>query len=562
MLAAMGTLFAQTAAALDGASGRSSEIPLRWRYVPGGLIQGPVVPAPDGGVYFAAEDWYLYRINADGTAAFRFDMRGKPLPLLAPGPDGSVIATTSEGRTLAVSSAGRQVGEADGAAVAALFSDPAGLIYTVPTVSQLVCSNVSGRRLWSVQFDQQLRSVSRVSNGYLLCADSGGRVYALDRWGRFVWTTTIDAKIRAAEYSPGTSRIFVLAEDGKLYCLNRAGWVLWSVAANAAGVSAKQSRQDSGVLPVLSPANTPMSVGADGRVYLLGSDGAISCYGEAGKRSFRAAPPNGQFTGMVAGAGGVYASTDQGMVVLIDGRGVAVATATTPEVTSLARPWVMPDSSVVVDGGNWVVYSFSPMVPAQPKLPVRPTLPAQSRVESSGSGLDRPAWSDDPDYISLSSRLIDGAARDRQGALAELRRRVSGKRLRGSLPYVCYLLGATLDGRVVAAQPAERSEAAAELGYIGTVWARNTLRTAARSENDPAVLGAIARALGESAPDLDGGTQQALLELFLKSGGGEGTGRLVRAIAEGLALVRRSTGALTAAGLQLLTRLNSLGITP
>lgn len=547
----VGSVACAPAAALDGTADRGGDTPLLWRYVPGGLVRGPVVPAPDGGNYFVAEDWYLYRIDADGTAAFRFDLRARPLPLLTAGPGGSVIAATSDGRTVVVSSAGRQVALSGGTVIGSLLSDPEGLVYTVHAADRIVCTNVSGRALWSVRFDRQLSSISRAADGDLLCADSGGRLYGLDRWGRFLWTTTIDARVRAAEVLPDSSRILVLADTGILYCLDTAGRLIWRTATDAEGRAPDRSIDAPAAGPIQTPDGSPMSVGSDGLVYLLDADGSVSCYAADGRRSFRAVPPSGRFTAITAAPGGLYASTDNGVILLLDAHGVATAAAVTPEATSLGKPWVMPDGSVVVDGANWVLYAFSPMTAERAPSP-----------EPSAAGLDPASWTGNPDYISLRSRLFDGTPRDLQNAVSELTGRVADGRLRGSLPYVTYLLGETLSGRSVPAQPAERSAAASALGNIAIAWARKALLSAAGSERDPAVLGSISRALGSSAPDLDGSAQRALLELLLGFGGREDSVPLVQAIADAFSQIRRSTGTLTAAGVEAITRLNALGIAP
>ncbi len=525
---------------------------LSWRYVPGGVIRGPVLPGPAGAVYFLADDWYLYRVDPDGTLGFRFDLGAAPEPTLAPGPGGSVIAATSDGNVVAVDSDGRAIwrSRAGGAArIKTLLSDSSGYLFAAVSDRRIACLNMSGRTLWSLDFDSALLGISAGPGGGIVCNDAAGRVYRLDRWGNVVWSVLLDGRAEAISVDVVSGRVYVLERGENLVCIDSGGAVLRRMHLGA-------------VADRVDVSSTPtVFVGTDGAVYALPGDGGIYAFAADGSRQFVAFPPEGRFTGCaIIPSGGIFAVTSDGSAVVLDASGVARLSVRTPEPTSLGQPWLAGPNRIVSGGTNWVTYAFE----------LKGGLAVTTRQSESNGGpnwaIPRPeSFRDIPDFISLQSRLSGSDQLDRQHALNELVARVAEHRLRRSLPYVTYLLGGIVTNRTGSAgagSPADAVAASNALGRIGTPWARTILLSAARAETDSTVVASVVEALALCGPDWDGEVQQTLLWLLRAGGAASEAPRVREAIGSALGRLRLKAGRLTPAGVEALVRLQTMSGNP
>ena len=539
------------AGALEVSTGAGLSLSLGWRYVPGGVTRGPVLAGPAGAVYFLADDWYLYRVNKDGTLAFRFDLGAAPEPALASGPNGSVIAATSDGTVVEVDPDGRSVWRwhaSGGARATALVSDPSGCLFAAVSDRRIVYLNMSGELLWSLEFDSGVMSMTSTPDGGILCNDASGRLFRLDQWGGVRWSVLLDAAAEAVTIDDATGSVQVLLPGKDLVWIDSSGTVI------------RRTRLTADIVRREAPSIPSVLTGRDGTIYALPGDGGIYAYAPDGARRFVALPPDGQFTGCAPiPSGGVLAVTSNGLVLVLDAAGAVRLSVRTPEPTSLGQPWLTGSNQIVAGGTNWVAYSFE----------LRGGVFATKQPESNG----RPDWEiprlesfqDIPDYISLQSRLSGSDSVAREDALNELIARVVEHHLRRSLPYVTYLLGQIVSNRfgsMRAANPADAGSAAIALGKIGTPWARALLLAAARAETDSTVVASLVRALALCGPDWDGEVQRTL-DRLLRAGEFESDAPLVReAIASALARLRLDAGRVTQAGVDALSRLQSMAGNP
>ncbi len=166
-------------------SPRSGWYAREWRHAVGGVVSTPFAVAEDGRVYFAAEDRYLYAIEAGGRPAWRYDTRRLPGGILLLGGDDTVLLTVEPGRVVALN----------------------------PDGGRAFSYRVQGRLLWP--------AVSR--NGNIVIAFENGMLAFLTPAGRAVWQRQLEAAITAAPVLGDDGMVSVATAEGELMRLDQDG---------------------------------------------------------------------------------------------------------------------------------------------------------------------------------------------------------------------------------------------------------------------------------------------------------------------------------------------------
>jgi len=547
---------------------------IAWRYIPGGVLRGPVVAGADGSVYFQADDWYLYHIARDGAVIDKFDLGAAPGDALVAGADGSVITTTANGDITAVSSAGKRLWRIAGSSINAASGVSGSLVplaaaakanrlsYVAFRQGVLACINESGNLLWTAAFESSLVMFQAVSGG-LLVSDSTGRLYSFDDSGTVLWAVRVSAPVIAAEADHGVT--YVITQDGSIEAVNSNGGLVWERT-----IGKGRTTRFTG---------TPtITIDAEGDVVTVGQEGGLYSFRPDGTLRYHAFLPSTRFAGSARGPGGLlYATTDTGLIVALHTDGTAAFSIRTPEPAKLGVPWAAGIRQIVSGADTWVVYAFS--VVGNPDSSAAGSAEQSNRgtPASAPSGASagfanesyllgaftRGAWNQSADYAMLRARVDSQSSQDRQSAIDEIERRVRDHRLRTAVPYLSELLARVAAGPYIDGgrtdNPLLRARAVSLLGAIGTASARSFLVKLVLRETDSDVLAAEIISLGSFGGDADHSVRGSLLSIIASQDPTSPDASVGRAIVICLRSILRVEGGISGIDLQILDGLLAKG---
>jgi FOG: WD40-like repeat len=307
----------------------------KWSYATGGVIGSSPAIVPDGTVYVASNDAYLYALNPDGSLKRTYSLGGsavndKQSPAVAS--DGTIYMVPSDGTLFAFNGDGSTkwslaLGSGNANAMPAIASD--GTIYIGLQDNKLYAvkdNSSSGSIAWSCDFGNAATydaySASIGADGTIYVGSSDKRLYAVRPDGTIKWSYTAGGSITAAPSIDGDGYIYFGAQDGKVYALKPDGSAKWGSPFNAgAAINSTPAIGSSGRIYVGSYGGTLFAItasdgsqawsysgGADVTVTpALASDGTVYCVSSSGNKLL-AIGPSGSLLWDYGTGGTIYSS--------------------------------------------------------------------------------------------------------------------------------------------------------------------------------------------------------------------------------------------------------------
>lgn len=465
-----------------------------WRFVTGGTLTGLPVVGPDGTLYAASADRYLYALSPEGRMRWRYDLVTRPVGWQVVSSTGSIHVGRRWGRILTLSSDGRRQWEfqADTDELMAPVSLPHGQLVVAEQMGRLTLLSPRGVVLWKLSFGT-IFSADPVldANGLLWVAMVDGTLAVIDSGGR------VRSRLRVNE------EVVALcpAADGMIIGTSRG--VIAHVRPDGSGVW--RTNVGSAVRTIVS--------GVDGMLYALLDIGSAVCVGADGLQRWRAGSEALRVTNAVAGDGVVFTLSDGAVAALApDGAGR----------WELRAPGALVTASLggegLVFGGTerWVIYGLWTPAVARGVWPYhRGDRAGTGRAAGAVVGRSQQSqWGNAFDFVYLQERLSSPDSTERRRVLDELAVRIADADLAGSYHYTLYLLE-SIAGRAVSSLGSVRNASAADgqlraraVDLLGVVGDRETvgfLGGLLAGEPEPSVRIAAARALSALATSRDAG---------------------------------------------------------
>jgi outer membrane protein assembly factor BamB len=465
-----------------------------WRFVTGGALT--FRPALDhrGTLYAASADRFLYAVAPDGVERWRFPLGSRPSASPVVAYDGTVLAGTASGRLWAVSPGGRArwsfTAPSRPALTPALGQD--GTIY-LPAGDTLFALSWRGEERWRYQLRAEAAGSPAIGpDGTVYLATGDRRLLALAPSGERRWEAALPGRVSApVPDADGT----ILVGAAGIHRLSPLGALLWSYPIPAETAP-----------PVLRPDGTIFAGAANGKVYLLSTEGA--------RIAELALEAPVRYAGTAAGDDTVVVTTAGRSLFVLrlrkDGGGIEVAGRfAAGEETHQAS--LAPDGSLYLGSEDWVLYRLEGPAagPAASPWPM-----AYHDVQHTGrSGALRDL--EGPATLALRELAFAEEETLKQAALDDVQRHLSGERfLPVHLAVLEEVLGAlSAEGVTVLARssgaslpgyPRVRARAYRLLGELGSEGARASLLESAAHEPDLAARLAAFQALGRIGADPDG----------------------------------------------------------
>ncbi len=245
---------------------------LKWTFSvtgsPGAFQSSPAI-GPDATVYIGCDDSYLYALNPNGSLRWKFKTGFEIQSSPAVGPDGTVYVGSTDSKVYALGP-GFETGGTPRWVVATgntIYASPAlspdGWLYiasTDGTVSALNASTGAPKDNWPFTTGGLIASSPALGTDgsvYIGCYD--GRIYAINADGSPKWSVPFQtaAPVRSSPAVGPGGVIYVGSQDHKLYALNAAnGEKLWD-------------------FDTASPVNASPAIAEDGTIVFGSSNGKI-----------------------------------------------------------------------------------------------------------------------------------------------------------------------------------------------------------------------------------------------------------------------------------------------
>lgn len=227
-----------------------------WEFTLREAIHTSAAIGADGALYFAAQDGFLYALNANGTQRWKAWVGEDPTSA-ALGAEDTVYVASRDGFLVAVKANGLEQWQYP--AEARIQSSPAvgvdGTIFFGAQDGRVHAVTPAGSRRWAFLSDGDVVSSPALDNqGNVLFGTRAGTLYALRPDGSVRWTFTAAGEITGSPAVGAGSVVYFGAADERLYAIGPGGQRLWDYHTERAIRG--------------SPA-----VGLDGRIYLAGIDG-------------------------------------------------------------------------------------------------------------------------------------------------------------------------------------------------------------------------------------------------------------------------------------------------
>lgn len=294
---------------------------LAWRYYINSYSAGssPAIGA-DGTVYVGSDDYYLYAVNSDGTLKWRKSIGGTISAPPAIGPNGLIYFGSSNRKIYGLNPDGTVNWSYTpaGHVTSCAAVGPDGKVYFTSKDSKLYVMSPAGALLWSYQTSTWIESSPALSDaGMLFFGNDGGRLYAVPTSGSGVQSYAVGAMIKSSPAIGPDGTVYVGADDGYLYALQPDLTLKWRYLTGGAIRS--------------SPV-----VGSDGVVYVGSQDRYIYAVNPDGTLRWRHLTGGHVDASMAIGRWGrLYATS-------LDGKLYAFESDLTP-----------PSTPVVADDGDF-----------------------------------------------------------------------------------------------------------------------------------------------------------------------------------------------------------------
>lgn len=487
---------------------------LAWRYPTGGRIRSEPAAAPDGTIYALSEDGYLYAFSARGKVERTTNLGGLPTDSLSVGPDGTVYAGLVGGRLVAVNPRGHIIWRF--AVGSALLGGPAiandGSIFLATQRGTLTSLALSGSREWRITLPSRLTLAPLLdAQEIVYVGGADRRLYALTRWGRFLWSTPLGgAPVSGAVAADGA--VYVILADGVVLRVSPRGNVVWRTPDHTANFG-----------PLIG----------EGRVFVADRNGGVEALSTSGKLLWRTKAAAKLGGSWALGRGRLYVAASGDTVVVLDA--IDGSLLATDKVGSLGGVSMTPSGDLLIGGQDWLVYAYSGApFDTGAQWPLRT---ADGRHSAHGRGRFDGAASlrllaQIPDYLALNALFEPSDREALSGLLAEVQHRVNTDTVGKSRWYVRRLLEQiagvgilrpVVEGDTVVNNfPMIRAQAAELLGDLASLDARGYLIRLLREERDPYAAAKEIEALGRIGSDDDGESTRSIalaLSRFAVRGG-------------------------------------------
>ena len=471
-----------------------------WSYVPGGELSGTPAYTRDGRVVFAAEDRWLYALDADGSLQWRYDLRRVPLTAPAVGRDGVVYIGVNPDRVVAVTPAGRHRWSVTGSGQPrAIVAAPGGVVYTVFSGGEVSARTSRGGLLWRHRLPHTLSADPVVTaDGALAVATQDNSVAAFTHRGVSSWVYRHNQRLG----------VLAAREDGILLAGDSSGAV---VALDSSGKPAWHSR-------ALGASIVALHVDDGAATVAVSGDGSLARLSANGALQWTARPPGGVSAVALSGDGNIYAVTAYGRMLVLDSRARLLAEETSSRGQPLTHVALTPGGRLLTGGRDWVVdlvaTGVTPTLRHGDVLGQWSNLRGDARATGVARGYRGPAaadYADVLDYIYLSELLRSDAVSQRERALRDIEARVAAGRIGASYAYLVELLLQIVDG---AGQPTERERALRVLAEIADGTVNSRIARVLPGEGSRGVRVAMLQTAGAIAADPDGDVAAAIDRLL------------------------------------------------
>lgn len=248
----------------------------RWAgpFTSGGYIVSSPAIAPDGTIYFGAQDNHLYALAPNGSLKWRFATGDWVDSTPAIGADGTVYFGSWDGKFYALTPAGAKKWDYSVGAGNYIYSSPAigadGTIYFGGGDANFHALRPDGSLKWTFPAGDWIDSSPALGPDGLICFGSwDGHVYALRDTGsaaREVWRFAAGGPVLSSPAFARDGTVYFGANDGRLYALDAAtGAKLWDYPAGGTLESS----------PALGPDGTIYFGGSAGFLHALQPNGAL-----------------------------------------------------------------------------------------------------------------------------------------------------------------------------------------------------------------------------------------------------------------------------------------------
>lgn len=226
-----------------------------WDFYTGTPVQSSPAVAPDGTVYFGADNGKLYAFDPQGQGKWEFPAGDAIVASPAIAVDGTVIVGSLDGQLYAVGADGveRWRFRADGKIVASAALGLDGAVHFGSMRNTVYAVNPDGSKRWEFTADDAIVSSPVVGrDGTTYAISLGGTLHALDLAGKLKWKFTAGEKVNSSPALGADGTLYFGAFDGHVYAVKPNGTKKWTAATGAA-------------------VRGSASVGPDGVIY-IGSD--------------------------------------------------------------------------------------------------------------------------------------------------------------------------------------------------------------------------------------------------------------------------------------------------
>ena len=271
-------------------------------------IRSSPAVAPDGTIYFGADDDYLYAVNRDGKMKWKFNAGNVIYPSPAIGKDGRIYIAAGHQYIYAITENGELAWKQilQGSCYSSPAIGPDGSVYIGDSEGYLNAYSNEGELLWRFETRDEIRSSPAVGySGTIYVGSDDGSLYAVSPSGELKWQFESDGFIRSSPALDEDEQVYFGSFDGHLYTVNKNGALLFKYSAG-------------------SQLRGSPSVYYDGTVYIGGFDGKLHAVGSDGKEKWVFRVDDGPFwssSPAIGEDGTVYIGTWENRVIAVNPEG-------------------------------------------------------------------------------------------------------------------------------------------------------------------------------------------------------------------------------------------------
>jgi outer membrane protein assembly factor BamB len=341
---------------------------LKWVFRTQGRIYADAAVAPDGTVYTASFDNYLYAVGPDGREIWSYDAKGKIWTSPAIAPDGTIYFGSDADRFIALDPSGKErwifsteqhpqkgekpeAGRYDVDTSAAIAADGT-IVFGCNTA--LLALKPSGDVRWVYYAGSRrakiFSSPALGHDGTIYFGTQGRLFFALDQGSSMLWFKKTGSDNDSTPAVGDNDTVYFASDDGKVRSCAHGGELRWET-------------------DLKEPVRAPISIGYDGTVfvstysqkpYLAALDGRTG----AEKWRFYIQPSEGAFYGIQSGAlvdpdGYVYFGARDHQIYCLSPRGELVWNFETGDEVD-SGPVMGPDGTLYVGSDDKRLYAFAP----------------------------------------------------------------------------------------------------------------------------------------------------------------------------------------------------------